>query len=99
MTDDERGDWEGLIHSPGWLRLLEHARLEWKEDYPRKMKLARMEAKASGEDAGQAMDRVDAAQDAINQFLDWPKHRLGILEANKARNEMEPSVSRRGRGL
>ena len=98
MTDDERGDWEGLIHSPGWLRLLEHARLEWKEHYPQKLKLARSNAKAAGEDAGQAMDRVDAASDAINALLSYPGEKLKSMERHKEDSEFV-SQGRRGRGL
>ena len=96
MTNDEKADLEGLVLSPGWLRLLEYARVEWRENYPAKMKLARMNAKKDGEDAGVAMDRVDAAADAVNALLSWPKERLAGMQARHVRDHAEPSMSRRG---
>ena len=93
MTD-EKAELEALVTSPGWLRVLEHARQEWKEDYPAKVKLA-----MQGADPGIAWNRVDAASDAVNALLTWPKERLRVMAERQAR-EAEPfSVSRRGAGL
>ena len=96
---DEHAELQSLVTSPGWLRVLEHARLEWKEGYPAKMKLARMNAKRDGEDAGVAMDRVDAASDAVNAILSWPQERLRTMAERHAREHAVPSESRRGTGL
>ena len=99
QMSDEKQELHDLVLSPGWLRLCEHARLEWRDGYPQKMKLARMNAKAEGEDAGVAMDKVDAASDAVNALLSWPKERIAAIESRHERDHAEPAISRRGSGL
>lgn len=94
MTD-EKSELEQLVTSPGWLRVMEHARKEWKEDYPVKIKLAM----TSGTDATIAWNRVDAGSDAVNALLSWPSERLRTMAERLARDQAAPSVSRRGAGL
>lgn len=79
MDTTEHADLENLLKSPGWLRVLERAREEWKDGYPAKIKLAIQEARDKGEDVASAVVKVDYASDEINRLLSWPKERLAQM--------------------
>ncbi len=75
----ERDDLEQLLKAAGWLRLLEFARVEWRENYPVKIKQAIQQARDAGTDIGEAVSRIDYASDQINRLLSWPKERVARL--------------------
>lgn len=84
MTDqNEKSDLEQLLSSAGWLRVLERARVDWRDGYPAKIKQAIFDAKANRENIESAVASIEAASDAINQLLSWPKERLAQLERGK----------------
>jgi hypothetical protein len=95
----EREDYEQLVTSPGWLRFAEFAKKQWGPvGYGQRLKQAIADAKRAGIDLSEAVARVDAASDAVNELLTWPKTRAADLlsqEANRKR-ETEPPLSRRG---
>ena len=88
MTDsNEKADLEQLIASAGWLRIVERARVEWKEGYPMKIKLAITEAREKGESVEAAVLKVDYANDQIAALVSYPKDRLAqIVRAKDVHN-------------
>lgn len=91
----EREDLEALVASPGWLRLLEHARLAWTVNYPQKIKLAIMDATEKGQNVAEAVLRINAANDEVNAILSWPKQRVQSLLSQEAARS-HSTVDRRG---
>lgn len=100
MSDDkEREDYDALLKAPGWLRLLNMARQAYGGDgYGRKVKEAIAEARAKQADVEVAVEKVDAASDAVNWIVSYPQNRLRQLtDAAAARHlETHPPVTRRG---
>ena len=95
----EREDLEQLVMCPGWLRFAQYVRKSWgPEGYGLRIKRAVTEAKAAGQDQSDAVARVDAANDAVNEVLSWPTERARALLAQETqrRHEREPTLSRRG---
>jgi len=80
---NEKADLEQLLASGGWLRLVDRARVDWKDGYPAKIKYAIQEARKSGGDMGEAVGAVDYASDEINRLLSWPRERLAQIERGK----------------
>lgn len=84
MTDqNEKADLEQLLASGGWLRLVERARVDWKDGYPAKIKLAISDARQKNADIAAAVGAVDYASDEINRLLSWPRERLAQIERGK----------------
>lgn len=99
MSDNEREDLHGLIHSDGWQRLLSMARMRWAGDgYGRQIKLAIANAKADGGDVSAAVSAVDAASEAVNQMLTYPEDRIAALDKSveQAAAADRGQLSRRG---
>lgn len=92
--NDEKIDLEQLLQSGGWLRVLDRARLDWKEGYPAKIKGAVQQARERGEDVGAAVAAVDYASDEINRLISWPSERLKAIE--RAKDQTVTSFSRGG---
>jgi hypothetical protein len=93
----ERDEWASLVTHPGYLRLLEVARLEWVVGYPAKIKRAIADARAANQDIGAAVAEIDSANNAINALLSWPDARIAQLDAQKERESRPASLSRGGR--
>lgn len=93
----EREDLEQMQSSPGWLRFQQHVRKSWgPEGYGLRLKRAVTEAKAAGQDQADAVARVDAQSDAVNEVLSWPKERARQLANQETQRRQEPSLSRGG---
>jgi hypothetical protein len=95
----EREDYEQLQTSPGWLRFTEFAKKQWGPiGYGQRLKRAIADAKAAGEDLSNAVARVDAANDAVNELLSYPASRVKDLYAQEAQRTLanQPPLSRRG---
>lgn len=97
MSDErEREELEELVKMPGWRRLIDHARADWAGDgYAQKLKIAIRDAQASAQDVGEAVQRVDAANEAVNAVLSWPTARLQALTRQETRRSF-PILGRRG---
>ena len=98
MSDPaEREHLQQLQTSPGWLLFVAYARQEWgSAEFTRKMKRAIADATANKEDPAQAVLRVNAAHDAVNDLLLYPRNRVGMLLNAEESRKREDSVSRRG---
>lgn len=95
MSDPaEREHLEQLLTSPGWLLFTAYAKSEWgSTEMVRKMK----KAATATDDPAQAVLRVDAAHDAVNDLLLWPRTRINTLIGGEASRQREAeSVTRRG---
>lgn len=97
MSDErEREELEELLKTPGWRRLVDYARRTWAGDgYAQKLKLAINDAKAAGTNVAEAVERVDASNEAINAVLSWPAGRVQALERQETRRSL-PFLNRRG---
>lgn len=95
----ERDDLEQFLTSNGWLRFQAYAKTEWGAvAYAKKLKDAVVEAADKRTDPAQAVLRVNAAHDAVNDLMLWPVARaktLQGLDTTRQRNA-EPPLSRRG---
>lgn len=79
-TLNELDAWRDLLKSSGFQLLRLRARTEWgAEGYGRKMKHAVEKARTDGTDRELAIDKVDAASDAVNVLMSYPEERIGQL--------------------
>lgn len=94
----EREHLEQLQTSPGWLVFVAYAKSEWgSTEMVRKMKRAIVEATERREDPAQAVLRVNAAHDAVNDLLMYPRTRVSqLLGGEESRKREAESLSRRG---
>ena len=95
VEPNEREDLDQFLTHPGWLRFQAYVKTEWGSvAFARKLK----EAAVGTTDAAQAVLRVNAAHDAVNELMLWPAMRLKVLvSAEETRKrEKEPPLSRRG---
>ena len=97
----ELEDYAALLKSPGWLRLMQFARTQWGPDgggYARQIKQAISTALEKSQNVGEAVARVDAQSDAINQLISYPKTRVQQLEQLDAKHlaAQRGDPSRRG---
>ena len=96
MTEpNEREDLDQFLSHPGWLRFQAYVKTEWGSvAFARKLK----EAAVGTTDAAQAVLRVNAAHDAVNELMLWPQMLLKVLvssEETRKRDQNQP-LSRRG---
>ena len=88
---------EGLVTHPGWQVFVQHVGLEWgPKAYAARLKAAVSEARVHHTDASAAIERVDAANDAVAEVMQWPGQEVARL----TRQQEEPAMasqSRRGR--
>lgn len=90
MTDtNEKADLEQLLASAGWLRFLEHARLQWKESLPDRLINA-----AELADGAIEVKKVSYAALQINALLSFPKERLA--QVSRPAQETVTGFSRGG---
>ena len=96
MTEpNEREDLDQFLSHPGWLRFQAYVKTEWGSvAFARKLK----EAAVGTTDAAQAVLRVNAAHDAVNELMLWPQMRLKVLTASEEtrKRDQNPPLSRRG---
>ena len=93
---DEREDWQALLASPGWGRVVAHARALYAgEGYGRAIKLAISNALTEKRDVAAAVAAVDAASEAVNQVLSLPADRFRELSRHHD-SVSEACQSRRG---
>lgn len=88
-TQDERAEWDELLQSDGWRRLVREEERYWREQIG-----AHIEACAAESDDAMALNKmrqVIAAKRAVERVLSLPKERLRALGAVR-----EPSLSRGG---
>lgn len=80
MTDDtERLEWQDLVQSPGWARLVKAAKAEW--DGPGFVNL--VDALVDKPDDGLAMSKLRqmmASKRAVERLLNTPRERLAHLD-------------------
>lgn len=100
MSDPtEREALEQLISCPGWHVFINHVKAEWGAiEVVQKIKRAITDAKERKEDVSEAVLRVNAAHDAVNALMLWPRTRAQTLTGNEAarQRELDPPLSRRG---
>lgn len=90
----EHEDFEALLIHPGYLRLVEFARKNWKDGLDRHIAIA-----ADERDDKIAVDKIRqvvAATKAVEHLLAYPGERLKDLDAKKQAEHAPPSMSRRG---
>jgi hypothetical protein len=95
----EREDLDQLLASPGWVRFAAYVKKQWgPEGYGIRLKQAVTAAIAANQDVSNAVSRVDAANDAVNEVLTWPRERVKHLEhfEQQRKQEQTPTMSRRG---
>jgi hypothetical protein len=99
MTEEQQAI-EGLLTHPGWLLFRAYCRGRWgAEGYGRQLKLAVSTAIQKSESPDAALKAVDFANDEINALLTWPDQHLKALNETVAREQAEPTISRRGPNL
>lgn len=100
MTEpQEREELESLLMTPGWIRFASYAKEQWGPvGYGMRLKRAIAQAREAKTDLGEAVARVDAANDAVNELLSWVQARVTQLLEHEARRKREqsPTLSRRG---
>lgn len=97
QTDSELREWQDLVQSPGWKRLVSLAKKEWGDGYGLKCKLAVKKALAEGTDVEAAIKEVDAANDALNVFMSYPDDRVGQLRKAREDEKNRPAFFSRRR--
>lgn len=92
---DEREDWDALIHSPGWSRLLAFVKSQWgSAAYQQKIERALSDADEKRADALAAIKVVNATRQELDLILNYPQERVKKLDELKEQNV--PNGSRRG---
>lgn len=92
---DRRDALEALIGSQGWRDFLAYAGEQWgPKAYANKLKAAVSHARSVGKDASQAIELVDAANDAVADLMRWPADEIGRLK--RSEHVPELTMSRRG---
>ena len=95
MTDRSAEDYDAFLQHPVWKAFVQHVNTEWgPKAYAQKLKAAVAHARNVGKDASQAIELVDAGNDAIAEAMRWPGEEYGRLQ--RAERVFEPSLSRRG---
>ena len=90
MADTELSDWKDLIDSPGWARLLEHARQTWTG--PTILGLVeQMADKPADSEALAKLRQMIAAKRAVERLLQIPAEAIARIERN------EPNAAPLGR--
>lgn len=77
MSDNEVSDYDNLLKSPGWLRLLQHAKEDWAAQVD-----GGVAAAANELDDVLALNKlrqVVAAKKAVERLLAWPAERMRTL--------------------
>ena len=92
---EEREILEGLLTHPGWTAFQTAVGDLWgPKAYANRLKGAVSHARTVGKDASQAIELVDAANDAVAEVMRWPGERVVRLK----QQEQEPTVSLSRRG-
>lgn len=78
--NETRDALERLNDSPGWKLFVAHVADAWgPKAYAQKLKAAVSHARMVGKDAAQAVELVDAANDAIGEAMNWPAQEAARL--------------------
>lgn len=95
MTD-ELEDWQNLITSPGWGRLLAFVKSQWGASaYMQKIETAIRDAEEKNRDSIAAVKIVNSVSREMTLVMEHPSGRIETLE--KARLEQARTPGRRGR--
>ena len=93
----EREELDALVRSPGWAWLVAEAQRRWSgHGYVAALKHALADAKARQADLSEVLERLDAAQDAVNAILSWPTDRIATLSRHEDRRREPVALSRGG---
>ena len=90
-TRDNIDSLKALVTSPGWQLFLAQAQKEWGgEGYGRRMKALLTNIPAGPDRALQMageVEKIDAASDAVNELLTWPKRTIAAhAQAEQRKN-------------
>ena len=95
MSDERREVLEAFLSSPGWALFQQHVGDDWgPKAYAARLKSAVSHARQIGKDASQAIELVDAANDAIGEAMRWPAEE--VMRLKRLEPETESVMSRRG---
>ena len=96
MSDERREVLESLLASPGWQLFQQHVGDDWgPKAYAQRLKSAVSQARQVGKDAAQAIELVDAANDAIADAMRWPGEEIMRLKRIEPETDAV-TMSRRG---
>lgn len=74
-------DWDALIKSPGWQRLIAWSKKQWgSAAYQAKIEQAIKDAETNRQDALMAIKVVNAVRHEIEIFVSFPQDRLETLK-------------------
>ena len=93
---DELEDWDVLVKSLGWQRLLAFVKSQWgASGYKQRIEQAIVQAEEKHQDPIVAVKLVNAVSNELTIIMNWPQERIAALE--KAKLEQAQTPSRRGR--
>lgn len=82
---EEREDWDALVHSPGWLRLLAFVKGQWGSSaYQQKIERALSEADEKRQDALAAVKVVNGVRHELDLIIGYPQQRIDALDKQQA---------------
>lgn len=95
-VSDEREDWQALVTSPGWQRLLVFVKSQWgAAAYKQKIEQAILEAEEKHQDAIVAVKLVNRVSSELTLIMNHPNDRLETLDKLQLAQAQTPG--RRGR--
>jgi NADH dehydrogenase FAD-containing subunit len=96
VTENELEDWDALIKTPGWQRLLAFLKSQWgSAAYQHKIERAIADAEEQKQDALTAIKIVNAVRHEIELILTYPERRMKDLDKEIVKQAQTPG--RRGR--
>ena len=73
-------DWDALVKSPGWLRLVAFVKTQWgSAAYQQKIELAIKDAEEKHQDALTAVKITNSVRREIELIVGYPQQRLDML--------------------
>ena len=96
MSDNEFEDWDALVKSPGWQRLVSFVKAQWGAGaYKQKIDTAIAAADEHQRDAMADVKVISRVSSEITLIMNYPQERMVILEKEKLKQAQTPG--RRGR--
>lgn len=93
---DEFEDWDALVKSPGWSRLIGFVKSQWGAGaYKQKIDQAILDSEEQNRDSMAAVKIISKVSTEITLIMNYPQERLILLDKEKQKQAQTPG--RRGR--